>query len=152
MVGADLLEEDFDSVSRNWEQALELVPALSRAGIKSNVRGPFQMTPDELPLMGPAWALENVWLAEGVPGGILWGGAIGYYLSERIVEGGNSLDTSELDPRRFGSNANKEWTRHKVREAWGTHAALHFPGQDMPAARPQKTAPSYDTLSALGAV
>ena len=54
------------------------------------------MTADELPLMGPAWGLKNVWLAEGVPGGILWGGAIGYYLSERIVEGGNSLDTSDL--------------------------------------------------------
>ncbi|WP_286181440.1 FAD-binding oxidoreductase, partial [Rhizobium sp. ICMP 5592] len=91
--GADLLEEDFDSVSWNWERAMELVPALGRVGIKANVRGPFQMTADELPLVGPAWGLENVWIAEGVPGGILWGGAIGYYLSERIVEGANSLDT-----------------------------------------------------------
>lgn len=150
--GADLLDEDFDAVSWNWERATELVPALGRAGIKRNVRGPFQMTADELPLMGPAWGLDNVWLAEGVPGGILWGGAIGYYLSERIVEGGNSIDTAELDPRRFGDHANKSWTREKVREAWGTHAAQHFPGQDMPAARPQKTAPSYDRLSQLGAV
>jgi len=150
--GADLLEEDFEAVSWNWEQAIKLIPQLGRVGIKANVRGPFQMTADELPLMGPAWGLKNVWLAEGVPGGILWGGAIGYYLSERIVEGGNSLDTSELDPRRFGSYANKNWTREKVREAWGTHAELHFPGQDMPAARPQKTAPSYDLLSEMGAV
>ncbi|MBZ9676083.1 FAD-dependent oxidoreductase [Mesorhizobium sp. ES1-1] len=150
--GADLLDEDFDAVSWNWERATELVPALGRAGLKRNVRGPFQMTADELPLMGQAWGLENVWLAEGVPGGILWGGAIGYYLSERIVEGGNSLDTAELDPRRFGDYANKNWTREKVREAWGTHATQHYPGQDMPASRPQKTAPSYDRLSQLGAV
>ncbi|WP_411037310.1 GcvT family protein [Shinella sp. BYT-45] len=150
--GADLLEEDFESVSWNWERAMDLVPALGRVGIKANVRGPFQMTADELPLVGPAWGLENVWIAEGVPGGILWGGAIGYYLSERIVEGANSLDTSELDPRRFGDYANKEWTRRKVRESWGTHAELHFPGQDMPAARPQKTAPSYDILTRRGAV
>ncbi len=150
--GADLVEEDFDAVAWNWEAAMEMVPALGRVGIKANVRGPFQMTADELPLVGPAWGLDNVWLAEGVPGGILWGGAIGYYLSERIVEGVNSLDTSELDPRRFGSYANKEWTRHKVKESWGTHAELHFPGQDMPAARPQKTAPSYDILSQRGAV
>ncbi|MDZ5454844.1 FAD-dependent oxidoreductase [Labrys sp. ZIDIC5] len=150
--GADLVEEDFDAVAWNWERAMDLVPALGRVGIKANVRGPFQMTADELPLMGPAWGLENVWLAEGVPGGILWGGAIGYYLSERIIEGGNSLDTSELDPRRFGDYANKEWTRHKVRESWGTHAEQHYPGQDMPAARPQKTAPSYDILTGRGAV
>ncbi|CAN7364537.1 FAD-dependent oxidoreductase [Mesorhizobium amorphae] len=150
--GADLLEEDFDAVAWNWERALDLVPALGRVGIKANVRGPFQMTADELPLVGPAWGLENVWLAEGVAGGILWGGAIGYYLSERIVEGANSLDTSEIDPRRFGDYANKEWTRQKVRECWGTHAELHYPYQDMPAARPQKSAPSYDILTKRGAV
>jgi dimethylglycine dehydrogenase len=150
--GADLVEEDFDAVAWNWEAAMEMVPALGRVGIKTNVRGPFQMTADELPLVGPAWGLENVWIAEGVPGGILWGGAIGYYLSERIVEGANSLDTSELDPRRFGTYANKEWTRQKVKESWGTHAELRYPGQDMPAARPQKTAPSYDLLSQRGAV
>lgn len=149
--GADLLEEDFDSVSVNWEHAVELLPVLGRAGIKANVRGPFQMTADELPLMGPAWGLRNVWLAEGVPGGILWGGTIGYYLSERIVEGANSIDTSDLDPRRFGDYANKAWTKEKVREAWGTHALLHYPGESLPAARPQKTAPSYDRLSELGA-
>ena len=149
--GADLLEEDFDSVSVNWEHAVELLPVLGRVGIKANVRGPFQMTADELPLMGPAWGLRNVWLAEGVPGGILWGGTIGYYLSERIVEGANSVDTSDLDPRRFGDYANKAWTKEKVREAWGTHALLHYPGESLPAARPQKTAPSYDRLSELGA-
>jgi dimethylglycine dehydrogenase len=149
--GADLLEEDFDAVSVNWERAVELLPCLGRAGIKANVRGPFQMTADELPLMGPAWGLRNVWLAEGVPGGILWGGAIGYYLSERIVEGGNSIDTTDLDPRRFGDHANKSWTRQKVREAWGTHALLHYPGESLPAARPQKTPPAYDRLTALGA-
>ena len=149
--GADLLEEDFDAVAVNWERAIELLPALGRAGIKANVRGPFQMTADELPLMGQAWHLDNVWLAEGVPGGILWGGAIGYYLSERIVEGGNSLDVSDLDPRRFGDYANKNWTRQKVREAWGTHALLHYPGESLPAARPQRTGPAYDRLTALGA-
>jgi dimethylglycine dehydrogenase len=150
--GADLLPEDFEAVAANWEAATRHVPALGRAGIKANVRGPFQMTADELPLAGPAWGLRNVWLAEGVPGGILWGGTLGYYLSEWIVEGGTSLDMSELDPRRFGDYANKEWTRRKVQETWGTHADIHFPGQDLPAARPAKTAPSYDRLSELGAV
>jgi dimethylglycine dehydrogenase len=150
--GAELLPEDFDAVSVNWEAATERVPPLRRAGIKSNVRGPFQMTADELPLAGPAWGLRNVWLAEGVPGGILWGGALGHYLSEWIVEGGTSIDMSEIDPRRFGRYANKAWTRQKVRETWGTHADTRFPGQDMPAARPARTAPCYDRLSQLGAV
>jgi dimethylglycine dehydrogenase len=150
--GADLLPEDLDAVSANWEAATERVPALRGAGIKSNVRGPFQMTADELPLAGPAWGLRNVWLAEGVPGGILWGGALGYYLSEWIVEGGTSIDMSEIDPRRFGRYATKAWTCERVQETWGTHADTRFPGQEMTAARPAKTAPCYDRLSHLGAV
>lgn len=150
--GADLLEEDFDSVSWNWERALETVPALGEVGIKANVRGPFQMTPDELPLMGRAWGLPNLWLAEGVPGGILWGASIGHHLSGQIVDGGTDIDTSALDPRRFGVHANKNWLKPKILESWGTHAEQHYPGEDRPAARPAKTAPSYDLLDRRGAV
>lgn len=150
--GADLVEEDFDAVEWNWEVATDYVPALARTGIKANVRGPFQMTADELPLAGPAWDLPNVWLAEGVPGGILWGGTLGFHLAEWIIDGAPSKDMSELDPRRFSNYANKTWTRHKVQETWGTHADIKFPGQTMPASRPQKTAPSYDRLTEMGAV
>lgn len=150
--GADLVEEDFDAVAWNWELAMQTVPALGEVGIKANVRGPFQMTPDELPLMGKPWGVPNLWLAEGVPGGILWGAAIGHYLSEQIVEGGNSLDTSALDPRRFGDYANKNWLKPKIIESWGTHGMQHYPGEDREAARPQKTAPSYDFLDRKGAV
>ncbi|WP_333815125.1 GcvT family protein [Tabrizicola sp.] len=151
--GADLVDEDFDAVAENWEAALETVPALGEVGIKANVRGPFQMTPDELPLMGKAWGgAPNLWLAEGVPGGILWGAAIGHYLSEQIVEGGNELDSSALDPRRFGDYANKTWLKPKILESWGTHGIQHYPGEEREAARPAKTAPSYDFLDRKGAV
>ncbi len=151
--GADLVEEDFDAVSWNWEAAMTSVPTLGEVGIKANVRGPFQMTPDELPLVGKAWGgAPNLWLAEGVPGGILWGAAIGHYLSEQIVEGGNDLDTSALDPRRFGDHANKTWLKPKIIESWGTHGMQHYPGEEREAGRPEKTAPSYDLLDRKGAV
>ena len=148
----DLLPANFDAHAANWELAMQLAPVLGRVGIKRNIRGPMQMTADELPLCGPAPGLHNIWMAEGVPGGILWGGALGHYLSEQIVEGGASLDMSELDPRRFGDYATKEWTKLKALETWGTHADTHFPDQNLPAGRPGKTAPSYDRLSSLGAV
>jgi dimethylglycine dehydrogenase len=150
--GADLVEEDFDAVSRNWQEAMHSVPVLGEVGLKANVRGPFQMTPDELPLMGKAWGVPNLWLAEGVPGGILWGASIGYHLSEQIIEGGNAIDTSALDPRRFGDHANKNWLKPKIIESWGTHGQQHYPGEEREAARPQKTAPSYDFLDKKGAV
>lgn len=150
--GADLMEEDFDAVAWNWEVAMQAVPVLGEVGIKANVRGPFQMTPDELPLVGKPWGVPNLWLAEGVPGGILWGAAIGHYLSEQIVDGGNDIDTSALDPRRFGDYANKNWLKPKILESWGTHGEQHYPGEDREAGRPQKTAPSYDFLDKKGAV
>ncbi len=150
--GADLLPEDFDAVETQWEMAIERVPALASIGIKSNTRGPFQMTPDELPLCGPAPGLNNLWLAEGVPGGILWGGSMGERLSRWILTGDPDIDMSELDPRRFGNYVTKRWTVDKVRQTWGTHMEAHIPGEDRPAARPAKTTPSYDFLTAKGAV
>jgi dimethylglycine dehydrogenase len=143
---------DLDAHAWGMERAAEIVPPFGRAGIRSNLRGPMQMTADGMPLVGPAWGRRNLWLAEGVPGGILWGGAIGRYLSEWIVEGGTSIDMNELDPRRFGAYATKEWIGRKAVELWGAHSDLILPGQELPAARPAKTHPSYERLSALGAV
>ncbi|MEM7439731.1 MAG: FAD-dependent oxidoreductase [Pseudomonadota bacterium] len=150
--GADLLPEDFDAVETQWERAIDRVPVLGEVGIKANTRGPFQMTPDEMPLAGPAPGLDNLWLAEGMPGGILWGGVVGNRIARWITNGDPGMDMSELDPRRFSDYASKRWTMDKVRETWGTHMDAHIPGQDLPGARPMKTAGSYDLLSAQGAV
>ena len=146
--GADLLPEDLESVEQHWQMAIDLVPALGRAGIRRNVRGPICTTPDNLPLVGPAWGLENFWLAEGVSGGIVMGGGIAHYLSEWIVEGEPSIDLSEIDCRRFGAYANKPWVATKVKEAFGHNFGLHFPGYEWPGARPSKTAPCYERLRA----
>ncbi len=150
--GADLLPEDFDAVAQQWERAIARVPALGAVGIKANTRGPFQMTPDELPLLGPAPGLDNLWLAEGVPGGILWGGTMGERLARWILSGDPGMDMSDLDARRFGPYVTKRWTADKVRETWGCHMHARIPGEDRPGARPQKTMPSYDLLTAKGAV
>ena len=150
--GADLLPEDFEAVAAQWERAIERVPALGTVGIKANTRGPFQMTPDELPLVGPAPGRDNLWLAEGVPGGILWGGTIGERLARWILQGDPGIDMSELDARRFGPYVSKRWTADKVRETWGCHMLARIPGEDRPGARPLKTMPSYDLLTAKGAV
>jgi Glycine cleavage system T protein (aminomethyltransferase) len=62
------------------------------------------------------------------------------------------MDTAEIDPRRFGPYVTKRWTADKVRETWGWHMHARVPGEDRPAGRPQKTFPSYDLLTAKGAV
>jgi dimethylglycine dehydrogenase len=150
--GADLLPENLDPVARHMEEAMRLVPAFARAGIKSHVRGPICTTPDNMPLAGPAAGLRNVWLAEGVPGGIVMGGGLGHYLSELIVEGDCSIDFSEYDPRRFGDHANKAYACIKCPEAFGNNFGIYLPDYEWPAARPTKTSPAYDRLKAANAV
>jgi dimethylglycine dehydrogenase len=150
--GADLLPEKLDPVMPHIEEAMRLVPAFARAGIKSHVRGPICTTPDNMPLAGPAPGLHNVWLAEGVAGGIVMGGGLGHYLSELIVEGGCSIDFSEYDPRRFGDHANKAYARIKCPEAFGNNFGVYLPDYEWPAARPAKTSPCYDRLKSEGAV
>lgn len=147
-----LLPANLDGHAEFMEIALGAIPALGRAAVRSNTRGAMQMTPDGLPLAGPGWGVDNVWLAEGVPGGILWGGGIGHALSAWIVEGAPPLDMAELDPRRFTQHATPAWAQAKVRETWGLHAQPHVPGEEHPAGRPGRTTPIHDRLLARGAV
>ncbi len=150
--GADLLAEDMESVEENWAAGLELVPVLGEVGIQSNVRGPICVSPDNLPLCGPAWGKKNLWLAEAFSGGILMGGGIGHELANWIIDGEPHVDLSEVDPRRFGDYANKVWTGHKNKETFGHNFGMHYPGYEWPEARPAKTMPCYDKLTAQGAV
>ena len=149
--GADLLPEDMEAVEENWEAALELVPVLGEVGIQANVRGPICVTPDNLPLCGPAWGRRNLWLAEGFSGGILMGGGMGHELVNWIIDGEPHIDLSEVDPRRFGAYANKVYTGLKNKETFGHNFGVHYPGYEWPEARPAKTVPCHDRLAATGA-
>jgi dimethylglycine dehydrogenase len=147
-----LLPEKLDPVAHHIESATHLVPAFGRAGVRSHVRGPICTTPDNLPLAGPAPGLRNVWLAEGVAGGIVMGGGLGHYLAEMIVEGDTSIDFVDYDPRRFGDHVNKHYACIKSREAFGNNFGTFYPDHEWPAGRPSKTPPCYDRLKAGGAV
>jgi len=150
--GADLLPENLDAVEVNWEAVTRLVPILGEVGIKNNVRGPICVSPDNLPLVGPAKGLNNFWLAEGFSGGILMGGGVGEQLVNWIIDGEPEFDLSEIDSRRFGDYANKKWTGIKNKEVFGHNFGVHYPGYEWPAGRPAKTAPCFDRLTQKGAV
>ena len=150
--GADLLPEDFDSVERNWAEAIRRVPALGQVGIKSNVRGPICVSPDNLPLVGPVPGRRNLWLAEGFSGGILMGGGVADQLAGWIAEGEPEWNLAEIDCRRYGNFANREWTGNRNREVFGNNFGIHYPDHQWQSARPSKTAPCYDRLCARGAV
>ena len=75
-----LLPEKLDPVQHHIETAMSLVPAFGRVGVRAHVRGPICTTPDNFPYVGPAPGKHNLWLAEGVTGGIMMGGGLGHYL------------------------------------------------------------------------
>jgi len=150
--GQELLPPDMDRMIDQFEGASEIVPLLLKAGIKEIVNGPIAHTPDGAPLLGPAAGLRNFWLAEGNTFGILLAGGVGYYLSRWIMEGDAGIDMFEVDPRRFGAYADRDYTIKKNIETYGHVFDIHYPNLEMPAARPLKTSPCYQRMCQLGAV
>src|SRR5690606_34817431 len=91
-------------------------------------------------------------LNEGHSFGITAAGGAGWQLAEWIVEGEPGIDMWDVDPRRFGDYANKNYVKTKNEECYEHVFIIHYPLEERPAARPMKTAPCYDRLKALGAV
>ncbi len=150
--GRSLLPRDLDRLVPHIEAAARRVPALEHCGIKDIVNGPISYTPDGSPLIGPAWGLRNVWLNEGHSFGITAAGGAGWQLAEWIVSGEPGIDMLAVDPRRFGPYTGKRYLVAKNEETYRNVFTIHFPDEERPEARPAKTSPVYDKLSAKGAV
>ncbi len=150
--GQELLPPEMDRMIDQFEAASQVVPLLRNAGIKEIVNGPIAHTPDGSPLVGPAWGLRNFWLAEGNTFGILLAGGVGKYLSEWIIEGEPGIDMFEVDPRRYGAYADRDYTIKKNIETYGKVFEIHYPNLEMPAARPLNTSPCYQRMCDAGAV
>jgi dimethylglycine dehydrogenase len=74
-------------------------------------------------------------------------GAIALDGSERSRQ-----DVLAMDAARFGVFATPRYTRIKVEENYRRRFRLAYPNEEMPAARPFRRTPVYDTLKAKGAV
>ncbi len=148
----DLFPGDLDRLLPHVEACMRRVPSFETAGIKDIVNGPISYTPDGNPMVGPAFGLENFWLSEGHSFGVTAAGGAGWQLAEWMVEGQPSVDMIGVDPRRFGAYANKNYAKEKNGEAYEHVFIIHYPMEERPARRPAKAPPSYDRLSAAGAV
>ncbi len=150
--GQELLAPDIERLEPHIEAAIKRVPIFGKAGIKDCINGPIPYTPDGSPLIGPAWGLKNFWLNEGHSFGITAAGGSGWQLAEWIVEGEPGIDMWDVDSRRFGDYATKNYVRIKNEETYEHVFIIHYPLEERPAARPAKAAPCYDRQKALGAV
>ena len=150
--GMELLPPDLDRVEPIVAMAMERVPALAHAGIKTIVNGPITFTPDANPLVGPAYGLDNAWLLTGSSMGVMEGGGAGHFLADWMIYGVPPMDALAVDPRRFGSFADRDYRVSKATECFGLQFGVHYPFEERPAARPRRVTPIYKDQAARGAV
>ena len=150
--GMELLPPDLDRVEPIVAMAMERVPALAQAGIKTIVNGPITFTPDANPLVGPAFGLEHAWLLTGSSMGVMEGGGAGRFLADWMVDGAPPMDALAIDPRRFGGYADRDYRVAKATECFGLQFGVHYPFEERPAGRPRRVTPIYQTQAARGAV
>ena len=150
--GMELLPPDLDRVEPIVAMAMERVPALAHAGIRTVVNGPITFTPDANPIVGPAFGLDNAWLLTGSSMGVMEGGGAGRFLADWIVDGAPPMDALAIDPRRFGGWADRDYRVAKASESFGLQFGVHYPFEERPAGRPRRVTPIHDVQAARGAV
>ncbi|QBY02800.1 FAD-dependent oxidoreductase [Rhodophyticola sp. CCM32] len=148
---ADLFPLDLERIEDQYMAMIHRIPSCEDSGLKDDFNGPICYTPDGNPLLGPAYGLRNMWLAEGFSFGITAAGGAGYYLAQMMVEGEAGIDMASLDPKRFGNWMTTEYAARKNEECYDHVYILHHPDEERPACRPLRTAPAYDRQKALGA-
>ena len=150
--GHDLLQEDMERIMDNVMRACERVPALAEAGVKRVINGPMIWSPDSSALLGPVRGLKNYYVCNGIIPGFSQSAGLGKTLAEWVVEGEPELDMFAWDVSRFGPWANREFTRARALDAYGSRYRIHFPNEEREAGRPVKRRPVYELQKSLGAV
>src|SRR5215831_11648359 len=148
----ELLPPALDRLTDSLEKGFQRFPALSNAGIRRVVNGPFTFTPDGNPLVGPVPALRNYWAACGVMAGFSQGGGVGLTLAQWIIDGEPDGDVYAMDVGRFGSYATRTYAIAKAREFYSRRFQIAYPNENWPAGRPAKTSAIHAALRAAHAV
>jgi dimethylglycine dehydrogenase len=148
----ELFAAEFDPIMPGLERAMERMPVFAEAGIMRTVNGASPRTPDHSPLLGPAPGLRNFWLSCGASIGIAQGAGAGKYLAQWMMHGAAEINMVGVDPRRFGSFADQDYSRAKAHQDYTYMYVLRLPGEERPAGRPKRTSPLHEKLKPRGGV
>lgn len=144
------IEPDWDRMAPYIEKAVELVPAVNTAGIKTLFCGPESFTPDNSPIIGESKEVRNYYVACGLNSlGILTGGGVGNILARWVKDGvaPKDVDVTGIDARRFHRYQNNRAYREKrVGEALGNTYTVHFPNHQPKTCRDAKQSALHDCL------
>ncbi|MGE5461022.1 MAG: GcvT family protein [Solirubrobacterales bacterium] len=150
--GMELFPEDLERILPELTIGFERFPLLKDVGIKRWVNGAFTFTPDGNPLVGPVAGVRNYWAACGVMAGFSQGAGIGLALANWIADGEPGYDVYGMDVARFGPYAtNDRYLRETTAQFYARRFVMAYPNEELPAGRPLKTTPCYDTFLAEGA-
>ena len=150
--GHELLPDNFDKIEDSIAFAYKRFPLLETAGVKSVIHGPFTFAPDGNPLVGPVPGLRNYWSACGVMAGFSQGGGVGLSLAQWMIEGEAERDVTAMDVARFPRWLSPGYTLPKVVENYQRRFSISYPNEELPAGRPLRQTPMYETFDQMGAV
>lgn len=107
-------------MSRPMRALIREVPALGNLRIVRGWAGWFEMTPDDLPILGPVDGIDGLFLATGFSGhGFAIAPAIGATVAEMMLEGRTSLPIHGFRPSRFREPGyGKEESESKLSHLW----------------------------------
>ncbi len=150
--GHELLEDDLERIEYNMMRAIERVPVLGEAGIRRVINGPMIWSPDSNVLFGPVPGLKNYFCCNGIIPGFSQSGGMGLLAAEWIIDGETKYDMFSWDIARFGTWADKEFTKARVADQYSNRYSIHFPNEERYAGRPVRTRPIYEVQKKMGAV
>jgi 4-methylaminobutanoate oxidase (formaldehyde-forming) len=150
----ELLPGEWEIFEGIMEGALQRIPILNEAEAIELVNGPDAFTPDGYYALGPVPGLKGFYVAAGgSDNGIAGGGGVGMLMAEWILEGETSIDTHEMNVRRFGPHLrDKNFRVEQCREVIRYYYHLRYPNDENEWGRPLRTSPLYDRLKEHGAV
>ncbi len=145
---------DYDRVTPYLDNAMERIPSLATAGIRTFFCGPESFTHDVMPMVGPVPELDGMFAAAGLNSvGILSGGGIGSALASWIVDGVAPVDMAGYTVERAlpFENSLKFRSERIVEQLGVLFGDGGFPTFQQKTARNIRRTPLHEVWAAKGA-
>lgn len=157
--GTDRIPEgfSFQTLKEDWEKfeilmtnAVQRLPDLETAEVRTFLNGPESFTPDNYFILGEAPEVRRYYVAAGFcSGGIAAAGGAGRALAEWIVDDRPPMDLWQADIRRFAPfHADPRFLRERVSEIVGVHYNIAFPNRELTSGRGLRRSPLHERLRA----
>ncbi len=151
----------FGKLPPDWERmepylaaAMDRIPPLADAGVRTFFCGPESFTADVRPLLGPAPELDGYFVAAGLNSlGILSGGGVGHLLAHWIADGVPPLDvTSVAIDRTAAYETSRRFRAERTTEQLGVlFGDAVWPSWQPKTGRNVRRSVLHDRLAAAGA-